>query len=83
MLALNFITIYHGLSILFSMLVRLAMHTYTMKMIVWNCRGAAMPSFANYVKTLLGQHNVDVMCFLETHLDESSVNWIRKFFDQA
>ena len=54
-----------------------------MKMVVWNYRGAAKPPFANYVKTLLRQHNMDMMCFLETHSDESVVNQIHRFFGPA
>ena len=52
-------------------------------MVVWNCRGAAKSPFTNYVKTLLRQYNINMMCFLETHLEESVVNRIRRFFDQA
>ena len=51
-----------------------------MKILVWNYRGAAKPSFNNYTKILMHQHNAEVMCFLETRLDESALNHIHKFF---
>ena len=54
-----------------------------MKILAWNCPGAAKPPFANYTKLLLRQHNLDILCFLETRLSENAGNHIRQFFGPA
>ena len=53
-----------------------------MKILTWNCKRAAKPSFANYAKMLLRIEYPDIVCFLETHLSNDAYQRINRFLGQ-
>ena len=53
-----------------------------MKILMWNCKGAAKPSFANYAKALLCIEYLDIVYFLGTHLSNGAYQRINIFLGQ-
>ena len=51
-----------------------------MYILVWNCKGAVKPPFANYTKDMMRQYNPDIMCFFETRLAESALGRFKRLF---
>ena len=43
-------------------------HQLTMKIIVWNCRGALKPNFQSHVRELTRNHNPAVLVVMETRI---------------
>lgn len=41
-------------------------HQLTMKIIMWNCRGALKPNFQSHVRELTRNHNPTVLVVMET-----------------
>lgn len=41
---------------------------FSMKILVWNCRGAARPSFVRVMKKLIKRHKPNVVALLETRV---------------
>lgn len=50
-----------------------------MKIIAWNCRGAAKPRFANYRKSMSHQYKLDICYLFKTRLSENALQWIQRF----